>query len=326
MSLAGRRRAFTLIELLVVIAIISVLIGLLLAAVQKVREAAARIKCENNLKQIGLALHNYESATGRLPPAYAWIGPKKNGVGGPSQRPDLGDRPGPTTLYTVDQLPGWGWATYILPFVEQQNLYSQIDFTNGEVASWFYNGVKDTVLPIYVCPSDPLAGQYNPRSYVRVILPQMATNSYAACYGALGDIGAAPDQGNGAFYRNSSLRLTDIRDGTSNTIFIGERAAYFTQTPWAGVVSNGTVQVSPGAPTFLNYVEPPPAMVMARIGNHTLNDTRSEPYDFFGAHPGTVPFLFGDGAVRQVPISASLPVLQALATRAGGETANPQDF
>jgi prepilin-type N-terminal cleavage/methylation domain-containing protein len=325
MRCLSRRLAFTLIELLVVIAIISVLIGLLLPAVQKVREAAARAKCSNNLKQIGLALHNYESACGKLPPAYAWDASAGSGGGG-FQRPNLGDRPGPTAPYTVNQQPGWGWAAYLLPFLEQDNLYRQIDFSNGQVASWFYNDVKATVLPVYECPSDPLAGQYRPRSIVRVILPTMATNSYAACYGSFGNIGSAPEAGNGAFYRNSALRLTDIRDGTSNTLFIGERAAYFAQVPWAGVVSNATVQVSPGAPTFLTYVDPPPAMVMARIGSHTLNDPRSEPYDFFSAHPGVVPFLFGDGAVRFVPVSASLPVLQALATRAGGEPVNPEGF
>src|SRR5262245_46239222 len=108
-----RRAAFTLIELLVVIAIIAVLVGLLLPAVQKVREAASRLKCANNLKQIGLALHNYYDANGSFPPAF---------VGNPGTAP--ANSPAP---------PGWGWGTWILPYVEQDALYRQINPTAGAI-------------------------------------------------------------------------------------------------------------------------------------------------------------------------------------------------
>ena len=313
------RGAFTLIELLVVIAIIAVLFGLLLPAVQKVREAAARIKCENNLKQIGLALHNHALTRGCLPPGYSSDGTAD--VPGPGVfRPERLDRPGIGDFFLNDQRPGWGWAAHILPFLELQNLAAQIDYTLPVFAPQ-HREQKRSVLPVYICPLDAEAGVFQPRDVSRLPMEEMATNSYAACYGALGIMGSEPWNGNGVFSRNSKWRIIDIvnGDGTSNTLMIGERSARFARTPWAGVVMWGTVTTTPGAPVYTSIVDPSPAMVMARIGSKELNSPYSEPYDFFAFHTGIVPFLFCDGSVHAIRTSTSVSVLQALATRDGGE-------
>jgi prepilin-type processing-associated H-X9-DG protein/prepilin-type N-terminal cleavage/methylation domain-containing protein len=311
-----RRLAFTLLEILVVIAIIAILIGLLLPAVQKVRESANRIRCTNNLKQMGLALHAYHDDNGQFPPAFVYVAQP-----GPPTRKDIGprlyDRPD-TALFFLTEWPGWGWAAYLLPYIEQAPLWRQIDLaapTAGSQAA----SIRIQRLSLYVCPSDPAVGIFSLTSLLGTPFADAMTNSYAGCYGFGGDIGANPESGNGLFVRNGALQFKDITDGASNTLAIAERAAMFTRCPWAGVIDQGTVRTTPGAPVYQSIIVPPPAMVMARVWNKPLNDPWSEPYDFFSPHPGAMNALFADGSVRRVTTSVSLDVLRAIATRSGGE-------
>ncbi len=179
---------------------------------------------------------------------------------------------------------------------------------------------------MYTCPSDRQTGVFTMLSDFSVPLADVASNSYAACYGALGQIGAQPEQGNGVYYRNSAVRISDITDGTTYTIMIGERGCFFTQSPWAGVISGGTARTTPGAPVYTSIVEPAPVQTLARIGNKQLLDPYSEPYDFFSPHSGQVQFVFADGSARPLASTVSLTVLQALATRSGREPVSGGEF
>jgi type II secretory pathway pseudopilin PulG len=284
-----------LIELLVVIAIIALLLGLLLPAVQKVRESASRLGCQNNLHQIGLALHHYHNNHDCFPPAYLYNGPPSPGGGGGPIRPgdmhaQFIDRFWPRST-TVNTDPGWGWAAFLLPYLEQEPLARQMDLTVNDTDPSMAT-MRTTVLPIYTCPADLQTGVftvYDIRVNQRVI-GQAATNSYAACWGDWGPVTDKP--GTGIFYKNSHTRILDIVDGTSNTIAVGERAALFAQSPWVGAFTNGSIRTTPNAPVFQSNIDIAPTMVMARIsGRRPLNDPWSEPYDFFSPHRSLVNFV-----------------------------------
>src|SRR5439155_14814165 len=195
MSIWHRKRlAFIPIELLVVIAIISVLIGLLLPAVQKVREAANRASCQNKLRQIGIALHVYHGDHCSFPPGYVW-----------KQR--MRDVPTQTD-------PGWSWAAFLLPYLEQDNLQRQINF-GSSVGDPSNESIRTTVLSLFVCPTDQQTGLFQVQTTLGLSI-NAATSSYAACFGGLVEIGDTAGMGDGLFYRNSRVRIADIGRGTSN--------------------------------------------------------------------------------------------------------------
>ena len=320
----SKRKAFTLIELLVVIAIIAVLLGLLLPAVQKVREAALRVQCENNLKQIGLALHHYHGAYGYFPPGYVYQAAGSTGAGR-SIATRKGDRPPPNPLSNVPQTPGWSWAALLLPYIEQDNLYSLIDLTLP-VEAPSNLPARITPVAVYTCPADKPTGLFSVLNAWNEPIADASTNSYAACFGYGGNLNIAPDVSNGIFYRSSRTRIQDIDDGTSNTFAIGERCAMLARAPWAGAVTSGTVQTTPDAPVYTSIAEYSPVMPLARVNTKTLNSPYSEPYDFFSPHRYYVNFLFADGSVHSLSSATDLTVLQALATRSGGEIIDPSSF
>jgi prepilin-type N-terminal cleavage/methylation domain-containing protein len=318
-STPSDRRAFTLIELLVVLAIIAILVALLLPAVQAAREAANRIVCRNNLKQIGLASHQYHDSQGSFPAGYLFhSGSAAAGAGGtPPQRAEVLARPKPSSFVQPNG-PGWGWASLLLPNLEQVPLARSIRY-DLPVESPTNLGARTQPLAVYTCPTDQDTGLFTILDAAGNPMVQAWTNSYAACFGALTPPVPNPDLGNGIYYRNSAVRIADVTDGLSNTLAVGERGAFFTQTPWAGVVTNGTARTTPGAPVYASTVEPAPVLALAYC-KRAPNDANSEPYDFFSPHRQVCHFQFADGSVQALSITTAPQVMQALATRAGGET------
>jgi prepilin-type N-terminal cleavage/methylation domain-containing protein len=289
------RNAFTLIELLVVIAIIAVLIGLLLPAVQKVREAAARSQCSNNLKQIGLALHAYHDRNERFPPGYFDQSTWPN--------PDMG--------------PGWGWASFLLSDLEQANLQNQITYsvsvgsTNAAIVS-----ARTTTLKVFVCPSDPALTTFSVTDGGTGSWT-LAPSSYVACNGNDGVDDFTTPPHTGAFVRGTiGFRIAEITDGLSNTFFVGERSTTMSRATWAGAVTGAQVPSvrSPGDFSGAS------ALVLGHCGPHLPNDSIVTDADAMSSgHTNCAQFLFGDGSVHLISNSIPMSVYDALATRAGKE-------
>ncbi len=316
------RRGFTLIELLVVIAIIAILIGLLLPAVQKVREAAARMSCSNNLKQLGLALHGYHDAYLRLPPGAAEDQPPFGTAGG-----------------------GWGssWKVYILPYIEQDNIYKLWVFNNSSGYSNAANCLlvnRITIKP-YRCPSSPIPDFYNNSNNGGGSIEMMT--SYTGVAGStLLDVngsGYGPSSGAGILIANGQITMVGITDGTSNTIMVGEQSnhlrdannnpipggytAITSQGPHGWTMGIGGQQVGSayGDRTFnLSTVRYQINQIgMSNANGNGTGDNTGNNIPFSSGHSGGAQMLFADGGVRFLTNAIPLQTLQWLASRAGGE-------
>ncbi len=292
-------RGFTLIELLVVISIIAVLIALLLPAVQAAREAARRTQCVNSLKQLGLALANYESAQKVLPPGYiSKVDP--NGA-------DLG--------------PGWGWGSMILPQIEQGPLFSSINF-NLPIEGPDNSTARFSKLSAYLCPSDSVKPEWNvyardPSGNPTTLLTQVAPSNYVGVFGT-SDPGI---DGDGLFSRNSAVAYRDITDGLSNTLAIGERGHRLGEATWAGSITGAVLFPSDNDGIGYPRAEPGPGMILGHAGGRRgPGDPGGEVNQFYSQHPGGVNFLFADGHVAFLKTTMNYPTFRALTTRAGGET------
>jgi len=320
------RTGFTLIELLVVIAIIAILIGLLLPAVQKVREAAARTQCANNLKQAGLALHNYEGTYGSFPPGFisnttgAWSGGANDAI--------------------AESGPGWGFLALILPYAEQENLYRSINL-NLPIANAANSTARSTTVNIYRCPSDPgpartsvwmaPANGGTPMPASAGAITNMATTSYVGCLGG-GNPADAPaytaiyeqQPFNGIFHRNQGVRIADISDGTSNTIGVGERMSAFSPNGWAGVIPGGASVYSTEQAVRLGQqvgvtARPAITQVTVHCRSSGPNATTASPGSFFGPHQNSSLFLNMDGSTRLIPSTINVQTFRDLAGRNDGK-------
>ena len=316
MTYKSLKKGFTLIELLVVIAIIAILIGLLLPAVQKVRDAAARLQCTNNLKQIGLAMMNYESTYNRFPAGYL---DNMATVGG---NPVVSSLQNPVP--NPDPIIGWGWGALILPYLEQETLYKSININSINMNNTSAAAVafRKTVIKGFLCPSDDTGLNTFTISGTGGNF-ELAKCSYAGVNGQeeLADIDCAV--GSGMFLRGRGVSIAEVTDGLSNTLFVGERSSKSKPATLPGVCT--WVGALPGGDLD---GESPALFVLGHTGEpadpHTPNSPTPHAEDFTSKHSGGVNFLFGDGSVRFITDSIDGQTWVKLGTRQGGEV--PGDY
>ena len=311
------RTGFTLIELLVVIAIIGVLVGLLLPAVQQAREAARRSACSNNMKQQGLAVHNY-----------ADVNPEKFPVGWVGEY-EMGEWHG-------DEGEGHGFASRMLPFIEQNNVYKTINF-GAQVSAASNATARTTVISTFLCPSDSYGagdvfspgeeGAGSNDEETPDATPgstQYSRSNYPGCFGSEhvaghdhgggggGDEGLEPGEGNGIFLAGgasgeNAVSFRDVRDGLSKTIMIGERDSRLGGSLWIGR--------GDGLEAGMSRV--------VGVGEHVFNSGGEAHFeDYYSSHPGGVSFVFADGHVAFLSDGMSDALFASLCTRAGGEVVN----
>jgi prepilin-type N-terminal cleavage/methylation domain-containing protein/prepilin-type processing-associated H-X9-DG protein len=308
-----QRGGFTLVELLVVIAIIGILVALLLPAVQAAREAARRMQCSNNMKQIGLALHNYHDTFKTFPQGNIV---RISGTGVPPLRGD-----------------GWTWHARILPFVEQKGLYDQVsmiigtDIDNENSARQLLAG-RDTRLTYFQCPSHPNPGSLNPSKNGYQLSTYNAVCG-SVCFNddQVDDVTDVGYRGNGMFFMNSSVRIADVTDGTTNTFLVAE-----VQDELKGAPNSNRMRGSDRRYNFSGNSDgnPPTDISEYLVGmesNDPINANTRDASGFFNNtgeyagsyHPGGAQFCMGDGSVRFVGETINMTIYQGLSTRDGAE-------
>jgi prepilin-type N-terminal cleavage/methylation domain-containing protein/prepilin-type processing-associated H-X9-DG protein len=344
MGYGRRARGFTLIELLVVMAIIGVLVGILLPAVQAAREAARRAQCVNNLKQMGLALANYESALGVFPPSYVGD-PRAVGTAYGVSYPDG----------NVNTVPGFAWGALILPYMEQSPLYASF---NTDLPCWAPDNTTSarTKLAVHICPSSAGPGDgFALHRYTNgdatspndggPFSPEIrfAHSHYVANAGVNQPWGRSPqfsfdferpepvpgapaDVINGPFYRNSRTRVADVTDGLSNTAFLGERTSRLADATWVGVVPFASVWPKPGWPSdpnsggdLVGCHSGPDVHDHPQVIIHAPNNPFGHTDEMDSDHGRGGNVLLGDGSVRFIKETIYPWAWVALSTRNQGE-------